>query len=214
MNILPQGMKGFGGALQETYPLLLTMSQGMRQGQGPFAGAPQGMAAMMQLKAQKQQKKQQRKQQGKARPGDAYSLDVFREALRLYPPVPMMVRTATCPEHFRDRDVPEGAHVVLSPWHLHRHTRLWEKPDDFDPDRWKTENGKTCLREAFMPFSAGPRVCTGAGFAMIEGPLMLAMLVRAFRFSPSPGKVPVPVAHLTVRSEDGIYLRLTRRDLG
>jgi cytochrome P450 len=50
--------------------------------------------------------------------------DMFREALRLYPPVPMMVREATCLEHFLDRNVTKGAQVVLSPWHLHRHTRL------------------------------------------------------------------------------------------
>ncbi len=66
------------------------------------------------------------------------SRDVFREALRLYPPVPMLVREASCPERFRDRDVPKGAQVVLSPWHLHRHERLWDNPDGFDPARWQT----------------------------------------------------------------------------
>ena len=139
------------------------------------------------------------------------SRDVFREALRLYPPVPMMVREATCPERFRDRDVPEGSQLVLSPWHLHRHERLWERPDDFDPDRWQTENGKTCAREAYMPFSAGPRVCTGAGFAMVEGPLILSRLLRDFRVCLTDAPPPVPVAHLTVRAEGGIHLRLEKR---
>ncbi|WP_194095652.1 cytochrome P450 [Marivivens aquimaris] len=137
--------------------------------------------------------------------------DVFREGLRLYPPVPMMVRETTCPETFRDRPVKEGAQVVLSPWHLHRHERLWEKPDDFDPARWHTENGKACMREAFIPFSSGARVCTGAGFAMVEGPLLLAMLVRKFRFEPAPGRTPIPEAHLTVRSANGIWLMITPR---
>ena len=139
------------------------------------------------------------------------SRDVFREALRLYPPVPMMVREASCPEHFRDREVPKGSQLVLSPWHLHRHERLWDNPDGFDPNRWQTDNGKTCQREAYIPFSAGPRVCTGAGFAMVEGPLILSMLLRHFRVEPVEGREPVPVAHLTVRAEDGIWLRLTRR---
>ncbi len=139
------------------------------------------------------------------------SRDVFREALRLSPPVPMMVRTATCPERFRDRDVPKGAQLVLSPWHLHRHARLWEDPDGFDPARWGTENGRTCQREAFLPFSAGARVCPGAGFAMAEGPLILSMLVRAFRFAAVEGREPVPVAHLTVRSREGIWLEVARR---
>ncbi|MEX0349656.1 MAG: cytochrome P450 [Paracoccaceae bacterium] len=139
------------------------------------------------------------------------SRDVFREALRLYPPVPMMVREATCPHQFRDRSVPKGAQLVISPWHLHRQSRLWDNPDGFDPARWTTENGKTCQREAYIPFSAGPRVCTGAGFAMVEGPLILSVLLRRFRFELVPGKDPVPVAHLTVRARDGIWLRIVRR---
>lgn len=136
--------------------------------------------------------------------------DVFRETLRLYPPVPMMVRETTCPEHFRDRDIADGSQVVISPWHLHRQERLWDSPDGFDPTRWQTENGKTCAREAYIPFSAGSRVCTGAGFAMVEGVLMLSMILKHFRIAPV-GDPPVPIAHLTVRSRDGINLRIERR---
>ncbi len=139
------------------------------------------------------------------------SRDVFREALRLYPPVPMMVREAVCPERFRDRDVKKGSQLVLSPWHLHRHERLWDNPDGFDPTRWQTENGKKCQREAYIPFSAGPRVCTGAGFAMVEGPLILSRILRDFRVVADETRVPVPVAHLTVRSAGGIWLKLERR---
>ncbi len=136
--------------------------------------------------------------------------DVFRETLRLYPPVPMMVRAAARAERFRGRAVPRGAQVVLSPWHLHRHARLWEAPDEFRPERWRTENGRARTRDAYIPFSAGPRVCTGAGFAMAEGVLFLATLARAFRMAPA-GPPPLPVAHLTVRARDGIWLRLERR---
>ncbi|MFW8636567.1 cytochrome P450 [Cribrihabitans pelagius] len=139
------------------------------------------------------------------------SRDVFREALRLYPPVPMMVREAACPERFRNRAVPKGAQLVLSPWHLHRHERLWENPDGFDPARWATENGKRCQREAYIPFSAGARVCPGAGFAMAEGVLLLSMILRRFRLAPVAGKTPIPAAHLTVRSRNGIWLELSER---
>ncbi len=138
--------------------------------------------------------------------------DVFREALRLYPPVPMMVRENTCPEVMRDRPVAPGAQIVLSPWHLHRHERVWDNPDHFDPSRWQTEACRHAAREAYIPFSAGPRVCTGAGFAMVEGPLLLAQLCRAFRFEAIAGDVPVPVAHLTVRAKEGIRLRVVRRE--
>ena len=139
------------------------------------------------------------------------SRDVFREALRLYPPVPMMVRQTSCPEQFRDRDIKPGAQVVLSPWHLHRHTRLWDNPDGFDPARWGTENGAKCQRDAYIPFSAGARVCPGAGFAMVEGPLLLSRLLRDFKVEPLRDKVPRPVAHLTVRAAEGIWLRISRR---
>ncbi len=138
--------------------------------------------------------------------------DVFRETLRLYPPVPMMVREAKCPVRFRERDVRKGSQIVLSPWHLGRHQRFWDAPDAFDPDRFKTENGKTCLRDAYIPFSSGPRVCTGAGFAMVEGPLFLALILRAYQLETVAGRWPTPVAHLTVRSKDGIWLNLRRRE--
>lgn len=137
--------------------------------------------------------------------------DIFREALRLYPPVPMMVRETSQAECFRDRHLPKGAQIVISPWHLHRHERLWHNPDGFDPARWATENGRACLREAFIPFSTGTRVCTGAGFAMVEGPLLLAMLARAYRFTIITDREPVPVAYLTVRAKDGIWLRVAQR---
>ncbi len=137
--------------------------------------------------------------------------DVFREALRLYPPVPMMVRETTMPETFRDRAIRKGAQIVLSPWHLQRHERIWDDPDAFRPERWRTEAGRASAREAYLPFSAGPRVCTGAGFAMIEGVLLLALLVRSFRFELTDEAPPVPVAHLTVRSRDGIRLHVRPR---
>lgn len=140
-----------------------------------------------------------------------FTRDVFREVLRLYPPVPMMVRENRCPEQMRDRAVAPGAQIVLSPWHLHRHERMWPNPDGFDPDRWQTEENRACMRDAYLPFSAGPRVCTGAGFAMVEGPLLLAMLVKTWRFARVEGRDPLPVAHLTVRAREGIWLNLSRR---
>ncbi len=140
-----------------------------------------------------------------------FTRDVFRETLRLYPPVPMMVRENTCPEEMRDRHVAPGAQMVLSPWHLHRHERIWPNPDEFEPARWQTEENRACIRDAYIPFSAGPRVCTGAGFAMVEGPLLLAMLVKHWRFDRVAGRDPVPVAHLTVRAKAGIWLSLSPR---
>jgi cytochrome P450 len=138
-----------------------------------------------------------------------FTRDVFREALRLYPPVPMMVREAAQDDRIRNREVPARAQVVVSPWHLHRNPRLWDRPDDFDPGRWR-EAG--CPKAAYLPFSSGPRVCPGAGFAMIEGPVFLACLLDRWEMVPVAGRTPVPVAHLTVRSRDGIWLDLRERE--
>ena len=68
-------------------------------------------------------------------------------------------------EDFRGRKVKPGAQVVISPWHLQRHERIWDRPDEFDPDRWTTESGREASREGYLPFSRGARVCPGAGFA-------------------------------------------------
>ena len=139
------------------------------------------------------------------------SRDVFSETLRLYPPVQMMVREASCPQQFRDREVKIGSQVVISPWHLHRHECLWGNSDGFDPTRLVTENGGKCQCDACIPFSAGSRVCTVAGFAMVEAVLIMSRILRDFRVELVDEEPPVPVAHLTVRSRDGIRLSIVRR---
>lgn len=143
----------------------------------------------------------------------AVSRAVFREAMRLYPPVAMTVRQCAHAETLRDRPAPEGAQLVLSPWHLHRHQRLWDNPDSFDPSRWDTESGKASANAAYIPFSAGPRACPGAGFAMIEGPLILAAIIKTYQIEPGDN-APQPIMRLTLRSRNGIRLRLRPRDLG
>lgn len=114
----------------------------------------------------------------------AFTRDVFRETLRLYPPVPMMIREAACPEKMRDKDVAAGSPLILSPWHLGRHERLWDRPHVFDPDRWRAEKTRQAAREAYIPFSTGPRVCTGgcvrdAGGGAVTGLAGSAVPIRA-----------------------------------
>lgn len=133
---------------------------------------------------------------------------VVQETLRLYPPVPMMLRETRATTRWRGRRLGRGTLVILSPWHLHRHRRFWPEPDAFCPARWETPG--TIPRAAYMPFSAGPRICPGAGFAMMEVTLLLAMLVGRFRIAPA-GPPPRPMAQLTLRAESGISLTLTPR---
>ncbi|MEM7178167.1 MAG: cytochrome P450 [Pseudomonadota bacterium] len=141
----------------------------------------------------------------------AFTRDVLRETLRLYPPVPMMIREAARATEMRGKSVAPGAPVILSPWHLGRHERLWDQPHVFDPDRWQRPETKEPGRTAYLPFSAGPRVCPGAGFAMQEGVILLGLLMSRFDVSPVAGKTPQPMMHLTVRSENGIWLNIKKR---
>jgi cytochrome P450 len=137
--------------------------------------------------------------------------DVFREALRLYPPVAYIVREATESAEFRGKPVPPGATVVVSPWLMQRHRDLWERPDEFDPDRFATESAKASLKKAYLPFSLGPRGCPGASFAMLEATLVIATLIGRYQLLPVPGHTPEPASRLTVRSRNGIKLRLEPR---
>lgn len=141
----------------------------------------------------------------------ALTRDVFRETLRLYPPVSFILRDATCPGQIRDKQVEPGGVVMASPWISHRHRDLWSHPDLFDPDRFETPEGKASARDAYFPFGMGPRVCLGAAFALQEATLVLASLARRYRFHPVAGREPVPVARLTLRSDNGVWLWIERR---
>jgi cytochrome P450 len=111
----------------------------------------------------------------------------------------------------RDKSIAPGSPIILSPWHLGRHERIWDDPHGFRPERWQTDEGKQCARDAWIPFSTGPRVCTGAAFGMQEGVLLLGLLMARYRFETVEGRIPVPMAHLTVRSQNGIWLSVHRR---
>ena len=120
-----------------------------------------------------------------------FTRDVFRETLRLYPLVPMIVREVKqTAEVFRGRRVPKNSRIIISPWYVQRHNRIWERPDEFDPIRWQEIPIADCQRQAFLPFSSGPCICPDAGFAMIEGPYLLACIVQKYRLSSRD--LPVP----------------------
>lgn len=137
--------------------------------------------------------------------------NVFRETLRLYPPVGFFARQATETRQMRDKTVPADASIVIAPWLIHRHRDLWERPDEFDPDRYVNDSAKESLKCAYLPFGLGPRVCMGASFALQEAGLILGTLVRRYRFEPVPGNTPQPVGRLTIRSENGIRMAVFKR---
>ena len=144
--------------------------------------------------------------------------NVFREALRLFPPVGFFARQSARGCTMRGKTLRAGASVLISPWLIHRHRGLWARPDEFDPDRYEAEGdgeaipARESLRNAYLPFGLGLRVCIGAAFALQEGSLVLATLARHFRFEPVPGHVPEPVGRLTIRAENGIRLKVYARE--
>ena len=144
--------------------------------------------------------------------------NVFREALRLFPPVGFLARQCVRAQTMREKSVRAGSSVVVAPWLIQRHRDLWARPDEFDPDRYDhdddTPPARESLRRAYLPFGMGPRVCIGAAFALQEAALVLGVLARQFRFEPAPGAVPEPVGRLTIRAEHGIRLRVFQRGKG
>ncbi len=137
--------------------------------------------------------------------------NVFRETLRLFPPVGFFARQAAqgCP--MRDKQVPRGATIIVSPWLIQRHRQWWNEPDAFDPDRYAGDAAREPLKNAYLPFGMGPRVCLGASFALQEATLILSGLLRRWQLDPVPGHVPQPVGRLTIRSANGMPLVLRRR---
>lgn len=147
--------------------------------------------------------------------GDMKSLEltrnVFRETLRLFPPVGFMARQASSACPMRKKNIDAGSTVVVAPWLIQRHRQLWKAPDDFDPDRFNDDASRDSVRQAYLPFGMGPRVCLGAAFALQEATLILAALIRDYQLTVVPGHDPQPVGRLTIRSANGVRLKLHRR---
>jgi cytochrome P450 len=137
--------------------------------------------------------------------------EIFREALRLYPPVGFFVRETTEAIRMRDKVMRQGSTVIVSPWLIHRHEEFWDHPELFDPRRFSRGEPKCPARDGYLPFSTGPRVCIGASFAQQEATLILASILRSFEISLAEGFVPDPVGRLTIRSDNGMVVRLRRR---
>ena len=135
----------------------------------------------------------------------------FEEALRLYPPAPSINREPIVPEKWRDLDIPAKAAVLVMPWTVHRHRKLWDKPDAFMPSRFHPENRQKIDRYQYLPFGAGPRVCIGASFAMQEAIIALAVLMKRFRFDTTSETKPWPVQKLTTQPQGGLPMRVSPR---
>ena len=137
--------------------------------------------------------------------------NVFRETLRLYPPITFLPRVANERTKLGDTHVRKGALIMVAPWVLHRHKRFWRDPDVFDPDRFLPEREKAEQTPgAYIPFGIGPRICAGAAFATIEAQLLIARLFRRFDFHVEQPDAVQPAARLTTRPTEQVMCRVTR----
>jgi len=136
--------------------------------------------------------------------------NVFRETLRLYPPITFLPRVATAATTIAGRRVKRGALVMVAPWVLHRHRRFWKDPDLFDPDRFLPARESELTPGAYIPFGQGPRVCAGAAFALTEAVLLIARLFRRFDFHIEHAAAVRPAARLTTRPGKQILVRVTK----
>lgn len=136
-----------------------------------------------------------------------YLTNVFKEALRLYPPVGFFARQSKGEAKIRDKVLQKGAGVVVAPWLIHRHDDFWEAPHEFRPDR----HNESIPKEKYMPFGLGERICIGQGFAMQEAIIILANILREFKLELKDGFVPDVVGRLTVRSANGMMIKMSKR---
>lgn len=134
---------------------------------------------------------------------------VIKEALRLYPPAPIMGRTPVDPVEVAGYELRPGHQVFVPIYAVHRHELLWEDPGRFDPDRFLPDREAHIRRAQYMPFGAGPRICLGAAFAMIEAKTLLASFVRRARFAWDGRHLPEPVSRVTLHPKGGMPLHVT-----
>jgi cytochrome P450 len=144
-------------------------------------------------------------------PNLPYTLQVLQETLRLYPPVYAFTRRAVKPVQLGGYSIPQDTSVVISPYTLHRRASLFPHPERFDPERFSPQREQNLARYAYIPFSAGPRICLGMHFALLEGHLILAALTQRLTLELA-GSGPIAAEPLlTLRPKGAILMKVKRR---
>ena len=137
-----------------------------------------------------------------------YTRMIIEEAMRLYPPAHTISRTPLADDEICNLRIPKGAVVLISPWVLHRHHRLWDRPDIFEPTRFAPEHAAARSRFSYLPFGAGPRFCIGAAFAMAEMMLMLAAVAQRYSLRLAPGHQVEPQGLIMLRPRYGLTMTI------
>lgn len=142
----------------------------------------------------------------------AYTQQVIKETLRLYPPVWFISREPLEDWQCDEVRIPKGAEVGISQWVMHRDPAFYPEPEAFKPERWTPEFEKTLPRYAYFPFGGGPRLCIGNNFALLEAALILATVLPRYRFEPLSGKQVELEPSLTLRPKHGLKMMFRGRD--
>jgi cytochrome P450 len=141
-------------------------------------------------------------------PSLPYCEQVVKETMRLYPPAWGMSRAAIEDDRIDGFHVPAGTVISWAQWALHRDARYFPEPEVFRPERWVDGLERRIPRFAYCPFGGGPRLCIGAGFAMMVTRLVLATVLQRFRFEAAPGPAPELIPAVTLRPRNGIPMTL------
>ncbi len=146
--------------------------------------------------------------------------NVFKESLRLYPPVSFFMRESACPATMRKKEVKEGSLVVVSPWLIQRSTNHWKDPHNFEPERFNKNNEEAqqkcpmhadSLSQGFFPYGKGQRICMGAAFAHQEAVIILAHILTSFKLSYTDTVEPEAISRVTTRPKNGVYVSVKAR---
>lgn len=136
---------------------------------------------------------------------------VFQESMRLYPPAPVITRQVEQPFKLGGLSLGEGTILYVPIQAVHRHERLWQDPDRFDPTRFLPEGSKGRHRYAYLPFGAGPRICIGSAFATMEAVAILAALLPALKLAPVSSQPPEPSLKITLRPRRPLMMTASER---
>lgn len=135
-----------------------------------------------------------------------YTLSVIKEALRLYPPIWVIARTALGDDEIGGYRIPAGTNISICPIVTHHSLRYWDKPEQFNPERFLGQKAEEINPYIYIPFGGGPRTCLGNNFALQEMLLIIAYLGQKFSPQLAPGFVPKPVSMVTMRPQGGMKM--------
>ena len=139
---------------------------------------------------------------------------VLEEAIRLYPPAALIVRSVSKETSLRGFRIPKGTFVLVNVRNIQRHAQLWHDPLCFNPERFLPQQRAVIPRLAYLPFGAGPRVCVGNHLALTEGQLLLARIAQRYELDMLPGHPVEEKLAITLRPKYGLKMHLTKRRFG